>query len=211
MTQLSAKRLIGGIIQFLIAIPVVLYICFALLTLLIFIFFIVPVVIPVATKIWYLDYVRSTLREVSRSPFYVSLVSTGVSVGVLLLCGCLIGRRKLGEEFVNAVEGDDVILIGRDSFVPYPRKMRVRDNYYHTYYKHRGILVLAETQLKYYRRPKPPAFPSLIALSAIVFTSMLVKDYFVLKAGYRDIHPIIKRSRRSRLVMGRFGDWRFAW
>jgi hypothetical protein len=80
MLQTSAKKVIGGILQFLIAIPVLLYLVFAILSLVILFFFIVPVVIPIATKIWYLDYVRSTLREVSRSPFYVSLVSTAFSI-----------------------------------------------------------------------------------------------------------------------------------
>src|SRR5258708_1226838 len=107
MPQLSAKKLIEGTIQFLIAIPVVIYIV-GLVTLLILIFVIVPVVIPIATKIWYLDYVRSTLREISRSPFYTSLISTFFSLGVLLLCGYLIGRRKLKTRFESVVEGDDI-------------------------------------------------------------------------------------------------------
>src|SRR5207253_6785750 len=84
MPQTYAKKVMGGILQFLIAIPVLLYLVFAILSLVILIFFIVPVVIPIATKIWYLDFVRSTLREVSRSPFYVSLVSTTFSVGWLM-------------------------------------------------------------------------------------------------------------------------------
>src|SRR5438552_16012751 len=120
MPQTSAKKVIGGILQFLIAIPVLLYLVFAILSLVILFFFIVPVVIPIATKIWYLDYVRSTLREISRSPFYVSLVSTAFSMGVLLFCGYVVGRRKQGREFVYAVEGDDIRLIGRDLLVPYP-------------------------------------------------------------------------------------------
>jgi hypothetical protein len=191
------KKLIGGIIQFLITIPVVLYICLALLTLLIFTFFIVPVVMPIATKIWYLDYVRSALREVSRSPFYVSLVSTAFSVGALLVCGSLIGRRKVKSQFESALDGDGISLIASEFlFVPYPKKMRARENYYHTYYKQRGILVLPESEhqwrgLYYHYSSKITALRVLTALSVIVFALMVFKDYFVLKAPSRFIPPAV--------------------
>ncbi len=116
----------AGIIQFLIAIPIILYIGFALLSLLIFLFFIVPVVLPIVVKISYLDYVRSTLREVARSPFYVSLVSTTFSIGFLLLGGFLVGRRRMIEEFEDVVKADSIRNIGGYSFVPCPKEMRVR-------------------------------------------------------------------------------------
>src|SRR5437016_10110392 len=123
MPQTYAKKVMGGILQFLIAIPVLLYLVFAILSLVILFFFIVPVVIPIATKIWYLDYVRSTLREVSRSPFYVSLVSTVFSIGPLLVCGYLIGRRKIKAQFASSLERDGIKLIAGCLFVPYPKKM----------------------------------------------------------------------------------------
>lgn len=185
MPQISSKKVIGGIIQFLIAIPVVLYISFALLSLLIFVFFIIPVVIPIATKMWYLDYVRSTLREVSRSPFYVSLVSTAFSVGALLVLGCLIGRRKVKAQFDSALDGDGINLIAGCLFVPYPKKMRVRENYYHMYYKHRGILILPEPENQW------RGFTIITALSVIVFASMVIKDYLILKAASRYIPPLV--------------------
>ena len=119
-------KIMAGIIQFLIAIPIILYIGFALLSLLIFLFFIVPVVLPIVVKISYLDYVRSTLREVARSPFYVSLVSTTFSIGFLLLGGFLVGRRRMIEEFEDVVKADSIRNIGGYSFVPCPKEMRVR-------------------------------------------------------------------------------------
>jgi hypothetical protein len=220
MPQLSVKKLIEGIIQFLIAIPVVLYICVALLTLLILLFVIVPVVIPIATKIWYLDYIRSTLREVSRSLFYVSLVSTAFSVGPLLVCGYLIGRRKVKAQFESALDQDGINLIAGCLFVPYPKKMRIRENYYHTYYKHRGILIPTEREYRWrgLRRPRTVGEQAaaayrastrndighlnlLTTFAAVVFSSMVAKDYFVLKATSTDM-----------LLLGNgLGDLVFLW
>ncbi|MGB9178931.1 MAG: hypothetical protein WCB68_06735, partial [Pyrinomonadaceae bacterium] len=198
-------KIVGGIIQILLAIPIILYLGFALLSILIFIFFIFPVVIPIAVKMSYLDSIRSTLRLLSRSPFYVSLVSTTLSIGFLLLCGFLLGKWRMKERFKDAVEGDRIEIMGRYLFVPYPVSMRIKETNYHTYYKHRGILILPDNTLRdlysYYRSKITP-LRLLIIFSAIVFISMVIKDYFVLKVSSRYVPLLINMVGDLFLLWG---------
>ncbi|MGA9997027.1 MAG: hypothetical protein WBP93_16540 [Pyrinomonadaceae bacterium] len=198
-------KVVGAMIQILIAIPIILYLGFALLSILIFIFFIFPVVIPIAVKMSYLDSIRSTLRLLSRSPFYVSLISTTLSIGFLLLCGFLPGKWRMKERFKNAVEGDHIEAMGRYLFVPYPASMRINETSYHTYYKHRGILIFPDNtwrNLYDYYRSKITPLRLLTAFSAIVFISMVIKDYLVLKTASRYVPPLLNMACDLILLWG---------
>lgn len=172
--------------QLLLAIPVVLYLGFAVISILLLVFIFFPIVLPLVAKISFLDFIRSSLRGLGRSPFYVSLVATGMSVGILALCGLLVGQKKIRTHFRNAVEQDSIMRVGGYLFVPYPKDMRYRENYYHGYYKHRGILIVPQTSHRWeglYHHYWSAVTPLTrwISLLLIGFLALMMKDYFVLK------------------------------
>jgi len=191
------SKIITGSIQALIAIPIILYLGGALLSLLILFFFVVPVVIPIVFKISYLDYVRSALRDAGRSPFYVSLVSTTCSIGFLFLCGFLFGRRRMIVRFEDVVKEDRIKRIDKYLFLPCPDNMRAKDHYKH---RHMGILILPKRE--YGWRSIITALGLLTALSAVIFVSMIAKDYFVLKAGARYIPSAVNALADLVLLWG---------
>jgi hypothetical protein len=175
-------------------------------------FFIIPatlflLALFLVIDISYLELGKSVLRQVGRSPIYLSLITTLLPFGIILLASFVFGFYGIKRKFISILREDKISALSDYVLVPFPadiettKKRKEESDWLSSYYSdNRFLLIFPHERGKIippqkanwlslfwaFNKHKVTAYRVLLGLILTLLTILVLKNYWLLSTGTKN-------------------------